>query len=150
VWGGSRAVSGIGLPGWCLWCWDLWCGCVEANAFQWCKLLYQQQTNCQYNAHQTNLHTQQSFLYSQENRALVHWVWSKTGWDSKKNLQRKSTLAFSRGFSNSEMRHFLCQTEFHPVLTPSFLFPERLHCCYIYIFTAPTCITTTITSNLLR
>ncbi len=47
-----------------------------------------------------------------------------------KNLQ-KSTLAFNGG-SNSEMRHFLCQTEFHPFLTPSFLFPERLHCCYTY------------------
>ncbi len=29
------------------------------------------------------------------------------------------------------MHHFLCQTEFHPVLSPSFL--ERLHCCYIYL-----------------
>ncbi len=28
--------------------------------------------------------------------------------------------------------HLLCQTEFHPVLTLSFLFPEPLHCCYIY------------------
>jgi hypothetical protein len=27
----------------------------------------------------------------------------------------------------------------------SFLFLERLHCCYIYIFTAPTCTTTIIT-----
>jgi len=27
----------------------------------------------------------------------------------------------------------------------SFLFPERLECCYIYIFTAPTCTTTIIT-----
>jgi hypothetical protein len=27
----------------------------------------------------------------------------------------------------------------------SFLFPERLHCCYIYIFTAPTYATTIIT-----
>jgi hypothetical protein len=26
-----------------------------------------------------------------------------------------------------------------------FLFPERLHCCYIYIFTAPTSTTTIIT-----
>jgi hypothetical protein len=47
-----------------------------------------------------------------------------------KNLQ-KSTLAFNGG-SNSEMHHFLCQTEFHLVLTPSFIFPERLNCCYIY------------------
>jgi hypothetical protein len=30
------------------------------------------------------------------------------------------------------MHHFLCQTEFHPVLIPYFHFPERLHCCYIY------------------
>ncbi len=37
-----------------------------------------------------------------------------------------------RGGSNSEMQHFFCQTEFHPVLNKSFLFPERLHCCYIY------------------
>jgi hypothetical protein len=27
----------------------------------------------------------------------------------------------------------------------SFVFPERLHCCYIYTFTAPTCTTTIIT-----
>ncbi len=27
---------------------------------------------------------------------------------------------------------FLCQTEFHPVFIPSFLFPDRLHCCCIY------------------
>jgi hypothetical protein len=37
-----------------------------------------------------------------------------------------------QGGSNSDMHHFLCQTEFHPVFTPSFLFPERLRCCDIY------------------
>jgi hypothetical protein len=41
----------------------------------------------------------------------------------KKHLQ-KSTLAFNR-VSNSDMHHFLCQTEFDPVLTLSFLFYER-------------------------
>jgi hypothetical protein len=46
------------------------------------------------------------------------------------NLQN-STLAFKG--SNSEMHHFSCQTEFHPVLNKSFLFPpDCLHCCYIY------------------
>ncbi len=48
----------------------------------------------------------------------------------KKHLQ-KSTLAFN-GVSNSEMNHFLCETEFDPVLTLSFHFHERFHCCYIY------------------
>jgi hypothetical protein len=48
----------------------------------------------------------------------------------KKNLP-KSTFAF-KGGPNSEMRHFLCQIEFHPILTPSFLFLEHLHYCYIY------------------
>jgi hypothetical protein len=44
-------------------------------------------------------------------------------------------IAFKGEGSNSEMQNTLFgQTEFHPVLTPSFLFlPERLHCCcYIY------------------
>jgi hypothetical protein len=41
-----------------------------------------------------------------------------------KNLL-KSTLAF-KGGSNLEMHHFLCQTEFHPILTLSFIFFERL------------------------
>ncbi len=54
----------------------------------------------------------------------------KPGEIHKKNLQ-ESILAFN-GRSNSEMHHLLCQTEFHPVLTPSFLFPDHLHCCYIY------------------
>jgi hypothetical protein len=55
----------------------------------------------------------------------------------KKNL-KKSTLALPEGpgegaVSNSEeMHHFLCETEFYPILTPSFLFLEGLHCCYIY------------------
>jgi hypothetical protein len=44
---------------------------------------------------------------------------------------KKSTLTFNGG-SNWKMHHFLCQTEFYPVLTPSFLFPERLRCYYIY------------------
>jgi hypothetical protein len=30
------------------------------------------------------------------------------------------------------MHHFLCQIEFHAVLTQSFLFLKRLHWCYIY------------------
>jgi hypothetical protein len=44
----------------------------------------------------------------------------------------KKYISLQGGRWNSEMHHFLCQTEFHPVLIPSFLFPERLHCCYIY------------------
>jgi hypothetical protein len=55
----------------------------------------------------------------------------KPGWDSKKNLQRKqSTLAFSRGVSNSQMHHFFCQTEFHhfiPKLKPCALNAEFQH-----------------------
>jgi hypothetical protein len=43
-------------------------------------------------------------------------------WDSKKTCRKVQQP------SNSEMHHFLCRTEFHP----SFLFPERLHSCYIY------------------
>jgi hypothetical protein len=38
-----------------------------------------------------------------------------------KTTAKKSTLAL-KGVSNSEMHHFLCQTEFDPVLTLSFLF----------------------------
>jgi len=53
----------------------------------------------------------------------------KPGEIQKKPAEKYFSL---QGGSNSEMNHFLCQTEFHPVLTPSFLFPERLHCCYIY------------------
>jgi hypothetical protein len=51
----------------------------------------------------------------------------------KKNLQ-KSTLAFKGVVgSNSEMRTTFCaKLSFHPVLTPSFVFDGRLHCCYIY------------------
>jgi len=48
----------------------------------------------------------------------------------KKDLQR-STLAFNRGW-NSAMHHLLCQTEFHLFLTPSFLFLECFHYCYLY------------------
>jgi hypothetical protein len=44
----------------------------------------------------------------------------------------KSTLAFKGGVSNSEIPHFLCQTEFHPVLTPSFVFHGCLHWCWVY------------------
>jgi hypothetical protein len=39
---------------------------------------------------------------------------------------------------------------FHPVLTPSFLFPQRLPTAATYIFTAPTCTTIIITSNLVH
>jgi len=66
------------------------------------------------------------------------WVWSKTRWDSKKKpakkyINLKKGGGRGGGGSNSEeMHHFLCETEFHPILTPSFLFLERLHCCYIY------------------
>ncbi len=52
----------------------------------------------------------------------------------KENLQ-ESKLALGRRGSGVKLRNapfFLCQTEFHPVLTPCFLFPERLHSCYIY------------------
>ncbi len=59
----------------------------------------------------------------------------------KNNLQ-KSTSAF-KGWGRGEtqktinfggkLRFILC-----------FLFPERLHCCYIYIFTAPSCQSTII------
>jgi hypothetical protein len=57
----------------------------------------------------------------------------------KKKPAKKYTLAFN-GRSNSEMHHFLCQTEFHPVLTPSFSFflsasiaaTYIFHCSYMY------------------
>jgi len=57
----------------------------------------------------------------------------KPGEIKKKNLQ-KSTLAFKGVVgSNSEMRTTFCaKLSFHPVLTPSFVFHGRLHCCYIY------------------
>jgi len=64
-----------------------------------------------------------------------------------KNLQ-KLTLAFNWG-SNSEMHHFLCQTEFHPVLTRLSFFLSASTAA-TYIFTAPTCTTTIITSNLVH
>ncbi len=52
-----------------------------------------------------------------------------------KNLQ-KSTLAFNGG-SNSNLHHFLCQTEFHPVLTRLSFFLSA-SAAATYIFTAPT------------
>jgi hypothetical protein len=61
----------------------------------------------------------------------------KPGEIPKKNTcKEKSTLAFFEGgFQTQKCTTFLCQTEFlHPVLTPSSLFPERLQCCYIYIY----------------
>jgi hypothetical protein len=51
----------------------------------------------------------------------------------------------SRG-RNSEMQHFLCQTEFHPILTRlSFFLSASTGATYI--FTTPTCTTTIVTSN---
>jgi len=68
----------------------------------------------------------------------------------KKKPAKKYTLLAFNGRSNSEMHHFLCQTEFHPVLTPSFSFFLSASIAATYIFTAPTCTTTTITSNLVH
>ncbi len=50
----------------------------------------------------------------------------------QKTTRKKSILAFRRRGYNSEMHNFLYETEFHPVLTLSFFFPERHHYCYIY------------------
>ncbi len=61
----------------------------------------------------------------------------------KKNLQ-KSTLPFNR-VSNSETHQFLCQTEFDPILTRHSFFLSA-SAAATYIFTAPTCTTTIITS----
>jgi len=49
-------------------------------------------------------------------------------------LQKKSILAFKGGGATQKCTNFLWwkTDEFHFVLTPSFLFPERLHCCCIY------------------
>jgi hypothetical protein len=45
----------------------------------------------------------------------------------------------------------LCQTEFDPVLTPFFPFSFlSASTAATYIFTAPTCTTTIITSNFVR
>jgi hypothetical protein len=62
----------------------------------------------------------------------------------QKNLQ-KGPL----GRSNSEMHHFLCQIEFHPVLTRLSFF-VRASTAATYIFTAPTCTITIIASNLVH
>jgi hypothetical protein len=61
------------------------------------------------------------------------------------------------GASNTELRMKILQNEITLIQTSfstnfggklsfilSFLFLERLHCCYVYIFTAPTCTTTII------
>ncbi len=63
-------------------------------------------------------------------------------------ILEKSTLAFN-GPPNSEMHQFLCQTEFHPVLTRLSFFLSASTAA-TYIFTAPTCTTTIITWNLVH
>jgi hypothetical protein len=57
--------------------------------------------------------------------------------------KRPSILAF-KGGSNSEMHHFLCQPEFHPVLTCLSFFLSA-STATTYIFTVATCTTTIIT-----
>jgi hypothetical protein len=47
------------------------------------------------------------------------------------------------------MHHFLCHIEFHPVLT-RLSFCQSASTAATYIFTAPTCTTTIITSNLVH
>ncbi len=53
-----------------------------------------------------------------------------------KKYMQKSTSAFNMGAGGPTQRcTTFCaklQTEFHPVLTPSFRFPRGLHSCYIY------------------
>jgi hypothetical protein len=61
----------------------------------------------------------------------------------QKKTCKKSTLAFKAG-SNSEVHHFLCLTEFHPVLTRLSFFLSASTVA-TYIFAAPTCTATIIT-----
>ncbi len=73
------------------------------------------------------IHRYYSFPYSQYQYPEFG---PKPGEIKKKPAKQYTSIQWVGG-SNSEMHHFLCQTEFHPVLKKSFLFPERLHCCYI-------------------
>jgi len=62
-------------------------------------------------------------------------VFNKKEIKKKKKLKKNSSgWGGGGGGGGAKLKNapLLCQTEFHPVLTPSFLFPQRLHCCYIY------------------
>ncbi len=69
----------------------------------------------------------------------------KSGKHSTSTLSLVQKCQPPRG-TNSEMHHFLCQTEFHPILTRLYFFLSASTGA-TYIFTTPTCTTTIITSN---
>jgi hypothetical protein len=64
-------------------------------------------------------------------------------------VDRKRWVGVRGGrLSNSEIRYYLCQTKFYPVLTRLSSLLSTSSTTDTYIFTAPTCTTTIITSNL--
>jgi hypothetical protein len=93
-----------------------------------------QQTDCQYNAHQTNLDTQIEFSVKSRKQCTSTLSLVHNRMRFQKNLQRKSTLAFSRGVSNSEMHHFLCQTWVSSGFDPHLSFFMSASSAATYIF----------------
>jgi len=75
--------------------------------------------------------------------SVKHGEYGPKPGEIQKKTCKKSTLAFKAG-SNSEVHHFLCLTEFHPVLTRLSFFLSASTVA-TYIFPAPTCTATIIT-----
>ncbi len=74
----------------------------------------------------------------------------KPGEIQKKTLQKKHIRLQGAG-SNSELHHFLCQTEFDPGFWHRLsFFLSASTAAATYIFTAPKWTTATITSNLVH